>query len=184
MYGWIVAQRTLLATKTRPIMLTMRQTRTLHSVCNKTCWRRALQTTAPSLHPYRPTACTETLAVVHVRYYSSPPQKQSSTQRIKVVLREYGVVAVVFHTVMSLTSLGTCYLIVSSGVDVGKVLEYFNVQSSTTSKGASTFAVAYVLHKMLLPLRAGITVASVPLIVRWLRARGWVRGVAKQVQPK
>ena len=45
-------------------------------------------------------------------YSSSAVQKQSSIQRIKVVLKEYGSVAVVFHTVMSLTSLGTCYLIV------------------------------------------------------------------------
>ena len=84
--------------------------------------------------------------------------------------------------------LVTTYLVSSllrmySGVDVGKVLEYFNVQSSSTSKGASTFAVAYVLHKMFLPVRAGITVASVPLIVRWLRTKGWVKGVAK-VSPK
>lgn len=121
MYGCIVAQRTLLATKTRPIMFTMRQTRTLYCACSRTCWRRALQTTAPSLHLYRPTPSTDTLAVAHVRYYSSPPQKQSSTQRIKVVLREYGVVAVVFHTVMSLTSLGTCYLIVSRSVYIATV---------------------------------------------------------------
>ena len=71
-----------------------------------------------------------------------------------------------------------------SGVDVGKVLEYFNVQSSAASKGASTFAVAYVLHKMLLPLRAAITVGAVPLIVRWLRTRGWIKTVVKQVDAK
>jgi hypothetical protein len=115
--------------------------------------------------------------------YSTPAPKLSSMERIKVVLREYGTVGVVFHTVISLASLGTCYLVVDSGVDVGKVLEYFNVQSSSTTKGASTFAVAYVLHKMFLPVRAGITVASVPLIVRWLRTKGWVKGVAK-VSPK
>lgn len=67
-----------------------------------------------------------------------------------------------------------------SGVDVDKVLEYFNVQMSVATKGASTFAIAYILHKLFLPVRATITVASVPLIVRWLRARGWIKGVAKQ----
>ena len=44
--------------------------------------------------------------------YSTPAPKLSSTERIKVVLREYGTVAVVFHTVISLASLGTCYLVV------------------------------------------------------------------------
>lgn len=40
-------------------------------------------------------------------------KSKSSIQKIKVILREYGTVAVVFHTVMSLGSLGTCYLLVS-----------------------------------------------------------------------
>jgi len=64
-------------------------------------------------------------------------------------------------------------------LDVEKVLIYFNIESSGAKKGASTFAIAYVLHKVLLPLRATITVASVPLIVRQFRARGWMKGVAK-----
>ena len=51
-------------------------------------------------------------SLVRTRLYSSPAAKLSSTERIKVVLREYGAVAVVFHTVMSLASLGTCYLVV------------------------------------------------------------------------
>lgn len=34
------------------------------------------------------------------------------TDRIKVVLKEYGPVALIFHTVISLMSLGTCYLLV------------------------------------------------------------------------
>ena len=37
----------------------------------------------------------------------------SNTERIKVLMKEYGTVAVVFHTVVSLFSLGTCYLLVS-----------------------------------------------------------------------
>ena len=68
-----------------------------------------------------------------------------------------------------------------SGLDVDKVLEYFNVGSSGTKKGASTFAIAYVLHKFLLPIRAAITVACVPLIVRKLRSMGLMKGVAKTV---
>ena len=32
---------------------------------------------------------------------------------VRRVLREYGTVAVVFHTVMSLASLGTCYTVVN-----------------------------------------------------------------------
>ena len=38
---------------------------------------------------------------------------QSSTQRIKVILKEYGTVAFVFHISMSLCTLSVCYLLVS-----------------------------------------------------------------------
>lgn len=129
MYGCIVAQRTLLATETRPIIFMMRRTRTLYSACSMSCKKQALQTTTSSVHLNSLRACSDTQAVAQTRYYSSPPQKQSSTQRIKVVLKEYGGVAVVFHTVMSLTSLGTCYLIVSRSVFVPTVSFQFTPTS-------------------------------------------------------
>ena len=69
-----------------------------------------------------------------------------------------------------------------SGLDVEKVLKYVHVEASTTSKGASTLAVAYVIHKVLLPVRATITVVSVPVIVRQLRARGWMKAPVKQTR--
>ena len=53
-----------------------------------------------------------TLSPVRTRLCSSSVRKLSSTERIKVVLRDYGTVAVVFHTAISLASLGTCYLVV------------------------------------------------------------------------
>ena len=43
----------------------------------------------------------------------APTKAVSSTERIKVILREYGTVAFVFHISMSLCTLGTCYLLVS-----------------------------------------------------------------------
>lgn len=90
-------------------------------------------------------------------------------------------VGIVFHTVISLISVGTCYFLVSSGLDVEVVLKYFNVESSGAKKGASTFAIAYLLHKVLLPLRATITIVSVPVIVRQLRARGWMKAAARKI---
>ena len=61
-----------------------------------------------------------------------------------------------------------------------RVLAYFNIGTSSVSKGASTVALSYVLHKIFLPLRAGITIVSVPYIVRHLRARGFI----KPIKPK
>ncbi|XP_065915355.1 protein FAM210B, mitochondrial-like [Dysidea avara] len=100
---------------------------------------------------------------------------QSITQieRVKQVLRDYGVVAVLFHTSMSLCVLGGMYTLVDHGVDVGKFLAYFGFHNTAT-KGLSTFAAAYILYKFTLPIRAMITISCVPLIVRTLRARGWI----------
>jgi len=60
---------------------------------------------------------------------------------------------------------------------VVKILNYFNINTETSSltKGASTFAIAYVFHKFLLPLRGIVTVMGLPLLVRFLRARGWMK---------
>lgn len=40
-------------------------------------------------------------------------------------------------------------------------------------------ALAYPIHKiLLLPVRAGLTVAWTPKVVRWLRRRGWIGAVS------
>ena len=41
------------------------------------------------------------------------PKKMSNTEKVKIVVREYGSVAIIFHTCISLFSLGSCYLAVS-----------------------------------------------------------------------
>ena len=40
-------------------------------------------------------------------------KKLSNTEKIKIVVKEYGTVAIIFHTCISLFSLGSCYLAVS-----------------------------------------------------------------------
>lgn len=39
--------------------------------------------------------------------------QKGNVEKVKVIIKEYGSVAVVFHTAISLVSLGTCYLLVS-----------------------------------------------------------------------
>lgn len=45
---------------------------------------------------------------------SSTRKRVGYTERVKVVVKEYGTVAIVFHTVISLASLGSCYLVVKT----------------------------------------------------------------------
>ena len=71
------------------------------------------------------------------------------------------------------------YVSFYSGVDVGKFLEHFGFHNAAT-RGLSTFAAAYILYKFTLPIRAMITISCVPLIVRALRARGWIAQPVKK----
>ena len=48
------------------------------------------------------------------------------------------------------------------------------IQSKLTT-GASTFVIAYAVHKVFAPVRIGITLTSVPLIVRYLRNIGFLK---------
>ena len=67
------------------------------------------------------------------------------------------------------------------GVDVARILTYFNI-AIPGGQTASTFAVAYLVYKLFLPIRAGITITAVPVIVRWLRARGIMKTPVKQTR--
>ncbi len=83
---------------------------------------RQLTTTSPfrhtagtfitPLHQY-PSIINSSRLQVNSRIMSTSANKPLSyTERIKVILKEYGAVGVAFHTVMSLSSVGTCYLLV------------------------------------------------------------------------
>ena len=65
----------------------------------------------------------------------------------------------------------------SSGIDVvGLVsrLPYLgeHLAESAAAAGATTFVIAYAVHKVFAPVRIGITLSSAPFIVRYLRSKG------------
>lgn len=66
-----------------------------------------------------------------------------------------------------------------SGLDVVAILDYIGLGASTSStisnnlaSGASTFVVAYAVHKVFAPFRISLTLLAAPFIVRYLRGRG------------
>lgn len=97
-------------------------------------------------------------------------------EKLKKAAKEYGSVLVVFHVGISLISLGTVYFFVSSGVDVQQWIEWMGMSNADENTkivaGASQFIIAYAIHKSFAPVRISITLVSVPLIVRYLRAKG------------
>jgi hypothetical protein len=66
-----------------------------------------------------------------------------------------------------------------SGIDLVGILEKLGVgQAFLESKlaaGASTFVVAYAVHKVFAPVRIGITLTATPFIVRYLRRVGIIK---------
>ncbi|XP_065182611.1 protein FAM210A-like [Sycon ciliatum] len=112
-----------------------------------------------------------------------PAASLSRAERLKLLVAQYGSVVMVFHVSMSLTSLGLMYVAVSAGLDVVAIAAKLGVDLGVDGSGAataSTFAIAYVAHKLLAPARIAITAATVPLIVRYLRQLGYMRKPVKQ----
>ncbi|CAN8024858.1 unnamed protein product [Ixodes persulcatus] len=105
-------------------------------------------------------------------------QPVSRTDKWKHAIKEYGTTMVVFHIVLSVTSLGICYVVVSSGVDLSAIAVKlgFSIDAiSLTPKmaaGGGTFVIAYAVHKLFTPVRMFITLSVAPMLVRWLRRYG------------
>lgn len=96
-------------------------------------------------------------------------------KKIKLLIRDYGSSVLVVHISLSLVSLGTCYSLVSAGVPVQEVLGNMEFLSEKTLEYASnggTFAIAYVVHKCLMPIRIAATCFFTPILVNYLRGKG------------
>ncbi|XP_050079045.1 uncharacterized protein LOC126565878 [Anopheles maculipalpis] len=109
----------------------------------------------------------------------------SRKDRLKKAIKEYGSTVLVFHVSISLASLGTCYLLVSSGIDMVSLLERMgwgdSALASKAGAGAGTFVIAYAIHKVFAPVRISITLGATPLIVRYLRRKGILKPPAPSV---
>nr|XP_023017746.1 protein FAM210B, mitochondrial-like [Leptinotarsa decemlineata] len=105
--------------------------------------------------------------------------KSTLAEKLKKAVKEYGSTVIVFHVGISLLSLGTCYLLVSAGLDVAAIFKAVGLEDWTSNNqlaaSAGTFAVAYAVHKVFAPARIAITLGSVPFIVRYLRKIGFLK---------
>ncbi|KRX03731.1 hypothetical protein PPERSA_04239 [Pseudocohnilembus persalinus] len=97
--------------------------------------------------------------------------KLSSTQKIKNMVKLYGGLGIATHTVLSLTSLGCTYALVSYGIDVQNLVYKlgFNVKLGDNQQMMSDFALAYVVHKATMPIRVPITLGVVPIVAKILK---------------
>ncbi|XP_059482201.1 protein FAM210A-like isoform X2 [Neocloeon triangulifer] len=99
-------------------------------------------------------------------------EELSRKERFKRAVKEYGATLIVFHVSISLLSLGGCYTAVSSGLDLAAAVQRLGLEISTPSlASAGTFVVAYAVHKVFAPVRISITLAAVPLLVKYFRVK-------------
>ncbi|XP_053214817.1 protein FAM210B, mitochondrial-like [Panonychus citri] len=115
---------------------------------------------------------------------NQPVDPKDKKGRFKVLIRDYGLTAVVFHVTISLASLGICYLLVNSSLPMDQIFTWLGIDKKlgNLSDAASTstnFVVAYAVHKSMALIRLSITAACVPIIVRYLRSKGIIKTVGK-----
>ncbi|XP_033227084.1 uncharacterized protein LOC117179422 isoform X2 [Belonocnema kinseyi] len=100
-------------------------------------------------------------------------------ERFRIVLKDYGKTVTIFHITISLISLGVCYVAVSSGVDMTNLASVMTENNNELVQkimvNSSTFAVAYGVHKLMAPIRLGITMTVVPFLIYNVRKRWLVR---------
>lgn len=88
---------------------------------------------------------------------SQPLEGKSLTERFKLFTKQYGRLGIFVYLGISTVSVSTIYVALKSGIDVRKLIEWFGLQSSTAWENAGTFAIAYGIHKVLMPFRLMIT---------------------------
>ncbi|KAK8374696.1 hypothetical protein O3P69_010534 [Scylla paramamosain] len=67
----------------------------------------------------------------------TPELQLTPRQKLQRAVKEYGATVIVFHVMISLASLGICYLLVSSGVDMSGVIQSLGISLGHVGEGAA-----------------------------------------------
>ncbi|XP_076303055.1 uncharacterized protein LOC143221511 [Lasioglossum baleicum] len=106
----------------------------------------------------------------------------SQKERFRRTLKDYGYTVLGFHIGISLISLGACYVAVDRGIDFVPIITSMLNVSDEMAKNivtGSTLAVAYGIHKLLAPIRIGMTLGVTPFLIRYLRRVGILKTSSK-----
>ncbi|CAH1759249.1 9972_t:CDS:2 [Entrophospora sp. SA101] len=86
------------------------------------------------------------------------------TAKFKELTKRYGTSALAVYFIISTIDLGTTFILIQSGgAERVKRIEDWCIENFG----------AYGIHKLLLPLRLGLTAAITPSVVKKLRNMGW-----------
>ena len=87
------------------------------------------------------------------------------------LLAKYGTAYLVTSISLAILSYSICYGLVSSGIDVKKLLESIGIEANAASSTAGTAGIAYAVHKAASPIRFPPTVALTPVVANWLGSK-------------
>jgi len=110
------------------------------------------------------------------------PNESKYTQ-LRRMLSQYGAFGMGVHITISLLSLGLVYQLIVWGVDIQGFMEQtfnFNLADytplSTEQAGYSAaFIAAYTIHKLIVPVRATVSIVTIRYLVRYLRKIGYFK---------
>lgn len=88
----------------------------------------------------------------------------NSAERVKEILKTYGLTAVVFHSSVYCLSLGSCFVAIRNGFDSQALLESWGLASTSIPTEAGELAAAWVVCAATGPVRGLMTITGVPII--------------------
>lgn len=78
--------------------------------------------------------------------------------KAKELFLEYGFLGIGVYCFTSAVSIGGFYVLIKNGLDIKRIFDYFNISLGTFWDSAGTIAMAYAIHKLILPIRIAITI--------------------------
>jgi hypothetical protein len=85
-------------------------------------------------------------------------------------LQEYGKVGIITHLSLSWTFFLGTYLMVNKTDYSSRIIKYLKLENRIPAK-AGSFAIAAIIYKSVMPLRIGLTLITLPFVVKFLGNR-------------
>lgn len=80
-------------------------------------------------------------------------------------LKQYGKVGIITHLALSWTFFAGLCLFVNQSKHPEKLINYLKLQDKVP-KNARTFVVSAIIYKAVMPLRIGVSILAVPLVIK------------------
>ncbi|OAD61134.1 Angiotensin-converting enzyme, partial [Eufriesea mexicana] len=106
-------------------------------------------------------------------------KKVTLFQKMKQMTKDYWHILMPIHLMTSVCWITIFYITMKSGVDIANILEYMHCNQkyieTLKSSNAGSWALAYLLYKILTPLRYTVTIGFTTMVIKRLRKYGMMK---------